>query len=301
LSKILVSGLINLETTLRVDKFPIEYDPARYPFFGINSTVSGVGFNITKAMTKLGDAVQLVSLIGGDSSGKLAYQALEASNLSRRFVLDQLAHTAQSVILYDADGQRMIYTDLKDIQNQSYPDALFNLGLEGCELAVLCNINFSRPFLAKVRQAGIPIATDVHAITSLDDEYNQDFMMNADILFMSHERLSGDLENFARRVLDRFQVEVLVIGLGEGGALLAARSDDHICWISAVKTRPVVSTIGAGDALFSCFVHCYLKTGDPYESIRRAVIFASYKIGEPGAADGFLDEVSLEQWRSLKF
>jgi sugar/nucleoside kinase (ribokinase family) len=298
MSKILVSGLINLETTLQVEKFPIEYNPVRYPFFGIKSTVSGVGFNLAKALTQLGNTVRLVSLIGQDSTGKLVYQALETSIISSSFVLDRLEHTAESVILYDSNGQRMIFTDLKDIQNQSYPDEFLDLGLDGCDVAMLCNINFSRPFLNRVRQAGKLIATDVHAIASLEDEYNQEFMNNADILFMSHERLPVDAEQWAGQVLDRFQVKVLVIGLGEEGALLAVRSDGNMIKIPAVKTRSVKNTIGAGDALFSCFVHSYLKSGDPYESIRRAVVFASYKIGEAGAADGFLDEVSLDWWMS---
>ena len=43
MSYVLVSGLINIETTLRVDAFPIPYFPVRYPFFGVSSTVSGIG------------------------------------------------------------------------------------------------------------------------------------------------------------------------------------------------------------------------------------------------------------------
>jgi acarbose 7IV-phosphotransferase len=161
-------------------------------------------------------------------------------------VLDRLEQTAALVILYDANGQRMIFTDLKDIQNQSYPDELFIQGLDGCELAVLCNINFSRPFLARVRKAGIPLATDVHAIADLDDEYHQDLMNNADILFMSHERLPVDVEVCAQQALDRFRAEVLVIGLGERGVLLAVRSDHSLQNYPVVNTRPVVNTIGAG-------------------------------------------------------
>ncbi len=42
MAKVLVSGLINIETTLKIDRFPFEYAPVRYPFFGVNSTVSGV-------------------------------------------------------------------------------------------------------------------------------------------------------------------------------------------------------------------------------------------------------------------
>ena len=55
MTQILVSGLINIETTLKVDSFPLEYKPVRYPFFGIQSTVSGVGYNIAKALTMVGE------------------------------------------------------------------------------------------------------------------------------------------------------------------------------------------------------------------------------------------------------
>jgi len=57
-----------------------------------------------------------------------------------------------------------------------------------------------------------------------------------------------------------------------------------------------VSTIGAGDALFSCFTHYYQQTNDPYESIRKAMVYASYKIGATSAADGFLSEQELDAW-----
>ena len=50
MAKILVSGLVNVESTLKVRKFPIDYYPIDYPFFGIKSTVSGVAYNISKAL-----------------------------------------------------------------------------------------------------------------------------------------------------------------------------------------------------------------------------------------------------------
>lgn len=296
MTKILVSGLINLETTLRVDRFPLEYEPVRYPFYGVQSKVSGVGLNIAKALHGLGDEASLLSLIGRDPAGGLVPQALEEAHLSGDYVLPRLEQTAASVILYEPGGRRQIHTDLKDIQDQAYPSDLFERALAGCDLAVLCNINFSRPMLERAMQAGVPIATDVHAIASLDDEYNQDFMEHAEILFMSHERLPAAPETWARRVLDRFRVEALVIGLGEQGALLAVGRDRFIGRFPAVRTRQVVNTIGAGDALFSCFVHRYLQSGDAYEALRAAVVFASYKVGSASAADGFLDPAGLERW-----
>ena len=292
---VLVSGLINIETTLKVERFPIEYLPVRFPFYGVNSTVSGVGFNVAKALTVLGDQAQLLSLIGRDPAGTLVREALRAASLNGGGVLDQLAHTPQSVIIFDETSRRQIHVDLKDIQEQVYPIEQFEQALHRCSVAALCNINFSRPFLARARQAGKLVATDVHTIASLDDAYNQDFMAAADILFMSDEQLPLSPEEMARRVWDRFGAEVVVIGLGSKGALLAARQDHILERLPAVATRPVISSIGAGDALFSCFIHYYAKTRDPYLSLQRAMVFASYKIGETGAADGFLDEASLER------
>ena len=96
-------------------------------------------------------------------------------------------------------------------------------------------------------------------------------------------------------MLHAYGTEILVIGLGAEGALLAVREDNFIERIPAVSTRPVVSTIGAGDSLFSSFVHTYLQARDPYEAIRKAVVFASHKIGEKGAAEGFLNQNGLDR------
>lgn len=293
MSKILVSGLINLETTLRIDEFPLAYYPVRYPFFGVNSTISGVGFNIAKSLTALGDPVTLLSLIGRDFPGRLAHQELVDSNLETRFVLDRVNQTAQSVILYDAQGRRQIHVDLKDIQDQNYPLELSSEAIKDCDLAVLCNVNFSRSLLPLVRETGKLIATDIHAIASLEDPYNHAFMESADILFMSHERLPVSARDWAIQVFDRFPVEILVIGMGDRGALMAVRQDRFLEAFPAVNVRPVVNTIGAGDALFSGFLHVYLKTRDPYEAIHKAIVLAAYKIGETGAASGFLSDGEL--------
>ena len=70
MSRIFVSGLINLEVTLRVDGFPILYSPVRYPFHGVRSSVSGVGFNVAKALSTLGDEVHFASMVGADFAGE---------------------------------------------------------------------------------------------------------------------------------------------------------------------------------------------------------------------------------------
>jgi len=296
MARFFVAGLINIETTLAIDNFPLEYSPDNYPFFGVQSTVSGVGLNIAKALTTLGNKVDLASLIGGDENGWLARKTLAEVGISDHLVLNNLAETAQSVILYEMEGRRQIHTDLKDIQGQAYPIQKAQNAIKACDLAVICNINFARPLLALARDAGKPIATDVHALLSLDHDYNQDYMHAADILFMSDEKLPEPLEDVAWEILNRFPTKILVIGMGKKGALLAVREDGFIGRYEAVKTRKVVNSIGAGDALFSSFLDRYLRTGDPYTSLKAAMVFASYKIGEKGAAQGFLNREEFDAW-----
>jgi len=294
-ARILVSGLINIETTLQIDSFPLAYTPVRYPFFGVNSTVSGVGYNVVKALKTLGHDVPFVSIIGQDIAAQQVRTALAEIQVADPCVLSLMKNTAQSVIVYDREGQRQIHVDLKDIQERVYPDDVFEQAMAGCNLFALCNINFSRPFLRRARQTGKPIATDVHALSRLDDDYNRDFMEAASILFMSDELLPLPPEAWAREIWKRYAPDVLVIGLGAQGALLCVKRDNFVERIPVVKTRPVVNTIGAGDALFSAFVHGYLQSGDPYQAIRQAVVFASYKIEATSAADGFLDRRGLDQ------
>ncbi|HEX8600574.1 MAG TPA: carbohydrate kinase family protein [Chloroflexia bacterium] len=294
---ILVSGLINLETTVQIDSFPIEYSPVRYPFFGVNTTVSGVGYNLARALTTLGSKVTLLSLIGSDFQGKVVADDLVKHGINSDFVLPAIRQTPQSAILFDKQGRRQVNTDLKDIQEQTYPIERFQAALESTgphDVAVLANTNFSRPFLTLAQQAGMAIATDVHVISNLDDGYNADFMRHASVLFMSDAGLPCAPEEWARRVIDKYGSEIVAIGLGAEGALLSVKSLGLLERVPAVHTRAVVSTVGAGDALFAAFVHFYAKTADAYEALRKAMYFASYKIGSAGGAQGFLTESELE-------
>ncbi|MBL8161856.1 MAG: carbohydrate kinase family protein, partial [Anaerolineae bacterium] len=248
----------------------------------------------SKALTTLGNSVRFLSMVGSDTARILVRAALEKDGINGKYVIDGLETTPQSAILYDRNGTRQINVDLKDIQERAYPQVLFEQALNGCSIAILSNINFSRPFLEAAKRAGKTVVTDVHAISNIEDDYNRDYMAAADILFMSHELLPTSPEDWARWVMHRYGTEVVVIGLGADGALLGVKSHHHVERVPAMRTRPVVNTIGAGDALLSAFVHVYNQTRNPYDAIRRAMVYASYKIGAASAADGFLSQDAFD-------
>lgn len=295
MARIIVAGLINVETTLRIDAFPLHYQPQNFPFFGIRTTVSGVGYNVARALTTLGHDVVLLSLIGEDLTGNLVRTTLAGDGICTDDVLPVMPQTPQSVILYDSAGKREVFTDLKDIQERAFPSERFEHLAAASDLCVLCNINFARGLLPAARRLGKPVATDVHTIANVDDDFNRDFMAAADILFCSDERLPEGPEAWVQSVNRRYDPAVQVVGLGAAGALLAARGRPSQI-VPAVQTRPVVNTIGAGDSLFSAFLHGWLQSGgDALRSLRIATIFASWKVGGNGGADGFLSAAELQQ------
>lgn len=296
MSTLFISGLTNVETTVAIPGFPLPYAPVHYPFHGIQSTVSGVGVNVTKALHRLGHSVQLHSLIGPDLAGDTVMMALEQTGISKHGISRTLSATPQSVILYDPDGRRQIQVDLKECQDTPLP-AGYESDLQHCDLAILCNINFSRPLLATAKHLNKLIACDVHVLWDIDDPYNREFMAAADILFLSDEGLDGrSAESFIRSLAQRYHNQFIIMGCGGHGALLYQSALDEFFHAPAIAARAVISTIGAGDALFSAFIHEWLQHGDPRLALRRACLFAGWKIGAVGAADGLPD---VKEWQQL--
>ena len=290
--RVLVSGLLNTETTAAVRGFPVPYYPIDYPFFGIHTEVSGVAFNLTKALRMLGDEVRLTSMTGSDFPASYIRDALAALGVDTGYVLPKLGQTPGSVVLFDPEGRRQIYCDLKDIQETAYDFSMDML--EGVDLVAACNINFNRPLLHLAKQAGKRIATDVHVLSNLYDDYNREFMACADILFLSDEGIGEHYRPFLWELAHLYSPEIVVLGRGRKGAAMYLRQRDAIVEMAAASAGPVVNTVGAGDALFSSFLHFYAKGYGPEDALRRAQLFAAHKITVSGASNGFADEETVE-------
>ena len=293
--KILISGLINIETTVKIDQFPIHYYPVGYSFFGIKSNISGVAYNVAKALLVLDNEIQMTSFIGKDEEGKRILSRLEEDNIGHQLLYPDLKETPTSVVLYDEDGRRQIHCDLKDIQEKTIEFEKIEKTIIDSDLVVLCNTNFNRKLLRRVKEAGKLIATDVHVLSDINDEYNKDFMEYAEILFMSDEKLPCEASQFLLKMKEKYSAKIIVIGLGEEGALLYERAQDKMFRLEAAHVGDVVNTLGAGDALFSSFINYYLKGYPAVEALIRAEIFAALKIRYTGAAIGFSSEDEVEK------
>lgn len=290
MAKIIVSGLVNIETSCRVRKFPIDYYPIDYPFFGVKSVPGGVGLNISKALKTLGDDVTLVTCLPHelDMEAKNILAKLEEEQINAN-ISRCLKETPSSVVLYDEQGRRQIYCDLKDFQDKSLCSD--KIDFDWVDALIICNSNFNRELLKAAHAKGKFIITDVHVLNNVYDDYNRDFMSYSDVLFLSDEQIPCDKRDFMFQLYDVYHNKIIVMGCGKDGALILENGNfNHI---PAVDLRPIVNTVGAGDSLLSGFVHFYLMGNDTVTSLKLACTFAGYKIGANGASEGFISHAEV--------
>lgn len=290
MARVLVAGMLNLETSLRVERFPLDYFPVTYPFHGVTTCVSGSGWNVAAALAGLGHEVRLLALVGDDEPGRWARREVRARGVDDLGVVDGLAATCQTVVLVDGDGRRQVHTDLKDAQGGavSFPDDVVEQALDGVDLAVVGGLDVNRPLLPRLREAGISVACDVHVLRELAPQYDVDFLEAADILALSDEGAAGEDAGFLDALGDRYPATHVLLGRGVKGASVRVRRGDDVTLVDdeAWAGRGVVSTVGAGDALLAGYLHGLLTGEDPRAALRLATTVAGWTVGRAGASVG---------------
>jgi sugar/nucleoside kinase (ribokinase family) len=275
-----VVGVANVQHTVPVDGFPLPYAPVHYRPHGLRIEASGVGLGVARTLRLLGTPVTLAALVGTDPAGILVRAELDRAGLRADGIVDTTA-TPTSVVLVDRAGARQVHTDLKGLPDATYPAERFRRLVTGARLAVITTIGFARPLLAVAQAARVPIAADIQTATGLDDAYSQPWLAAADILFCSAERLDTAPAAFAAAALERFPAQIVAVGLGADGALLAVR-DRPVRHLAAVVPRGVVDTTGAGDTLFAAFLHHWCTSGNPDTAAEHAVLAAGHAVGTHG-------------------
>lgn len=283
--RILVSGLLNVETSVRVDDgFPVPYVPVTYPKGAASVAASGVALNLACALAALGDSPRVLSLVANDAASLLVRRALEDAGIPSDGLHPLLPETPQSAVLHGPGGERRIFCDLKDAQEISFPPGTAEAAFASSpkpDAAILCNINFSRPLLACARAAGVPVATDLHVFSDPDDAYNRDFLRAADILFLSHEGLPCPPGEFFPELAARSPARAIVITQGADGATLWERETGRATHLPAVATRPVANTVGAGDACLAAFLHHWLHGDKAVDALPKAMVFPGWDRRSP--------------------
>ena len=299
MSKILVAGILQEETIVKVDKIPIKNQPVTDVFNSIHTGIGGDAYNEAIALKWLGDEVDFFTLIGKYDSPKIVNPPSSEVHLGTDYILPKANATPAAVIFYDKERNQQIFEDIKNLREVKYDLSLFRQALPGADLVVLANANFCKPMLHAAMEAGKKIAVNIRNFKYRTETYNEEFLEAADILYLSDDNIDDDPYDFCKYIVEKYKTEILIYGMGAAGVLLYSNKLDTYVLYKPVKTNEIVNTVGAGNALFSCFLHYYNQTGDSTFSIRNALLFASYKIGFIGTSIGFMTEKQIEDWREL--
>ena len=299
MSNFIVAGITQIETIVKVSHLPIEYIPLQSHPDSILTAAGGDAYNEALALRWLGDNSQFLSVVGKNQNLGIFNPPGSEISLETTHILPIMEETPMEVILYQDSEHRQIFEDLKDIREVEYDMDKADDLIKDCDMVVLANANFCRPFVDTAKKYNKPIAVRVHNYDSTKEKHNADFLEGASILFFSGEHVVGDPYEFMKRISSTYKPDIILFGQDMKGVILHDRSQEIYVHYTPPKTLEVVNTTGAGNALFSAFLHYYLETKDATFSARNALLFMSYKVGFTGTSNGFLTVAELERWRDL--
>ena len=299
MSKFLVAGILQRETIIKVNELPIKYQPVTDNLKSIHSSIGGDAYNEAIALKWLGNSVDFFSVIGTDDPPSIINPQSSDIHIDTDFILPIASDTPAAVIFCDKTRKQQIFEDIKDLRDCEYDLKPFLDELPTADMVVFSNANFCRPLLQAAVNGGKKIALNIRNFKHETECYNRFFLENADILYLSDDNLDEDPYDFLKYIVSEYHPDVVILGQGADGVIIYSSKTDTYAHFNSVKTNEIVNTVGAGNALFSCFLHYYNKTGDASYSIKNAILFASYKIGFMGTSNGFMTEKQIEDWREL--
>lgn len=288
---LLVCGNVNVETVFHLAEETLPVQGGFFPH-QLSLNVSGVGANLTRALTALGSQVRLLSFAAHDEAGKLIRTSFSQMSVEAHFAAT--GHTPLSLALVGPDGQHTFHRDLKDTPQAAAPVHAFESLCSGCSATILTNIGWTRDLLPIARAASLPILVDVQDIPGPDDPYNAPYFAAADVLFLSAARLRDPAATL-RELSTRFPARLLVAGLGEQGALLLERGQD----VQHQPAFPVDAVYygGAGDTLAAGFAHFFFtRQMSAPQALRLACAAAALKLRIRGSGQGHPTEAEVLQF-----
>ncbi len=237
--------------------------------------VGQAGGYSARAYAQLGKRTAFIGYVGKDFSGSFIRSEFAGDGIDTTALFVDPAGTGRSVNLMQPDGGRRSFYDGKGHLRLAPDLAVCRSVLGRARLAHFSIPNWARLLLPIARDLGLTVACDIQDVTSLDDPYRRDFVVQADILFFSTAN-QPDPAPLMEAFLAANPDQIVIAGLGAGGCALGTR--DGMRTYPAVELEaPVVDTNGAGDTLAAGFLSSYVLDGYSLrDSILRGQIAARH-------------------------
>jgi len=259
--------------------------------------LGGAPFNVAWHLQAFQQAPLFISRIGQDQAGAKIQAAMQTWGISQAALQIDAEFPTGAVEISLNNGE----PEYQILANQAY-DFIDDQSLPSIDCALLYHGSLAarQPVSGKALQRLInrhqgKVFIDINLRKPW---WNQtavaELLTQANWVKLNHQELqqlqvAGDsLEAKMRLFIERYQLEVLVVTLGEQGAW-AIDENGELLTVQPDSLQVVVDTVGAGDAFASVLLLGILKAWPLAVSLQRAQQFASALVGQRGATVSDLD------------
>jgi ribokinase len=267
MGRVIVVGSLNVDHTVRVERFPAVGETITAT--GFASGLGGKGFNQAVTAARMGADVVMVGCVGADADGDWLLRTLNEVGVDAGFVRRhaELA-TGRAHITVDDQGRNSIVVVPGANAATTFPSA----ALEGADVLLAqleCPLEVVTVAMTAARSAGVRTILNPAPARTLTNE----FLTLIDCL-VANETEADLLGRVSYR-------GIAVVTGGERGALVMAPGKESRR-IPALHV-PVVDTTGAGDAFCGCFAATLASGGSLGDALRRASAAGAYAVTSEGA------------------
>ncbi len=252
----------------------------------------GGGINVARAIRKLGGEATAIFPSGG-YTGKYFNALLQQENIPV-ILIESSNETRENIIVLEEKTNRqyrfgMPGTELKE---NEWRQCLKMIGeTEGVEFIVASGSVppgvppdiFARiAVIAKKKKAKLVVDTSGEALKHAANEGVYLLKPNLGELssLTGQEKINvSEIEDSARRVIEKGHCEVIVVSMGEDGAILVTKNETHRAVPPSVKRK---STVGAGDSMVAGIVLALSRKKSLKEVVQFGVACGTAATMNPG-------------------
>jgi fructokinase len=282
--------------------------------FGAVKVVGGAPFNVARHLAAFGEPQLIITRIGNDGAGELVRAELACFGMPGDGVqVDPRAPTGRVVVEMHAGGHRFHI-----LPQQAYDAVDSSQALEALARVHASTLYFGtlaqREPVSRAALKALAAACDATRFVDLnlrEGQVAQDCVTGslsmADIAKINEEELGAlvaayaphlarrPMEEACRELMARFDLEAMLVTLGERGAACFGRDGSSLIEGPGVPVE-VVDTVGAGDAFAAVFLLGRSRAWAPAVTLARANAFAGAICCVPGAVPG--DVGFYAAWRT---
>lgn len=257
----------------------------------VSITPGGVGRNIAHNLALLGDKVQLLTVFGDDSFGRLLRQYCTSAGISvRHSEVVKGARNACFVSLNACDGELLGGVADMAVTGLMTPEWLSaRLDVINASDAVVADTNIPAETLGTLVAGCLPPlyidAVSSAKVARLPEALGSPRLPDCGPLYLKCNRLEAEVLGRA----DLGAVDRFYVSLGSEGLKIV--EDGVETPVPPLPVTGIVNTTGAGDALLAGIVHCG-PDADPVVAANFGQKCAAYAMKSPAAVSDYLKSLA---------